>query len=154
MWFWPRWSKNRRTRCFHTDFHHEDQFEFDPLLAFFFRQCQLYPGRYLSWVHTAHCSSSNRVCAVPRIPSCLLPSDSSSLAGPQSSVCTGSINGIVRKQWGLYILTWMDVWGSFYFGRQGYSEPPVCSQAPLVCCVSRQLGSTDWSCWIVIEFFF
>lgn len=89
--------------------------------GFFPRQCQLYPDRYLSWAHTAHCSSSNRVCAVLRIPPSLLPSDSSSLAGPQSSVCTRSINGIVRKQRGLYILTWMDAWGSFHFGWQGYS---------------------------------
>lgn len=89
--------------------------------VFFPRQCQLYPDRYLSWAHTAHCSSSNRVCAVLRIPPSLLPSDSSSLAGPQSSVCTRSINGIVRKQRGLYILTWMDAWGSFHFGWQGYS---------------------------------
>lgn len=63
------------------------------------------------------------VCAVLWIPCFLLPSDSSSLAGPQNSLCSPRCtNGIVRKRRGLYILTWMDVWGSFHFGWQGYSE--------------------------------
>lgn len=60
------------------------------------------------------------MCPHSSVQQRLLPSDSSSLAGPRSSVC--SIHGIVKKQRGLYFLTWMDVWGSFHFGWQGYSE--------------------------------
>lgn len=99
-------------------------------------------------------SSRNRVSAVLRIPTCLLPSDSSSLAWPRSPACTHSINGIVRKQRGLYILIWMDAWGSFHFGWQGYS---VCAClfpgfTRLLC--KQQLCSTDWSWRIVSDFFF
>lgn len=88
-------------------------------------------------------SSRNRVSAVLRIPSCLLPSDSSSLAWPQSSACTHSINGIVRKQRGLYILTWMDAWGSFHFGWQGYSVFACLFPGFTRVLCKQQLCSTD-----------
>lgn len=127
-----------------------EQFECDPLF-FLFQSVSIISGLLSVMSPSAQCSSSNRVCAVLRIPSCLLPSDGSSLAWPQSSACTHSINGIVRKQRGLYILTWMDAWGSFHFGWQGYS---VCAClfpgfARVLC--EQQLCSTDWSWRIVIN---
>lgn len=99
-------------------------------------------------------SSRNRVSAVLRIPSCLLPSDSSSLAWPWSSACTHSINGIVRKQRGLYILTWMDAWGSFHFGWQGYSVCACLFPGFTRVLCKQQLSFTDWSWRIVFDFFF
>lgn len=99
-------------------------------------------------------SSRNGVGAVPWIPSCLLPSDSSSLARPRSSACTRSINGIVRKQRGLYILTWMDAWGSFHFGWQGYTVFACLFPGFTRLLCKQQLSFTDWSQRIVFDFFF
>ena len=125
-----------------------------PSVGFFFfflsspRQCQLYPDRYLSWAHTARCSGGNRVCAVLRIPSCLLPSDSSSLAG-------ASAPSVQCSQYKWYCEEAARAVHPHMNGRVGefplwlarLLRAPVCSQASLVCCVS---GGTGWSSGIVI----
>lgn len=147
------------SRCSQSLKHHEgDRFECDPLWVVFFlfffsplsspRQCQLYPDRYLSWAHTARCSGGNRVCAVLRIPSCLLPSDSSSLAGASAPsvqcsrykwYCEEAARAVHPHMNGRV--------GEFPLWLARLLRAPVCSQASLVCCVS---GGTDWSSGIVI----
>lgn len=73
--------------------------------------CPPPPKKTLSVMSPYSSCGSSCSLAVLQIPSRLLPSNSSCLARPQSSVSTRSINSIVRKQWGLFILTWMDMCG-------------------------------------------
>lgn len=135
--------------------HHKGN-QFDPLCLFCFffpRQGQLYSERYLSWAHTAHCSSSNSLCAVLRIPCFLLPSDSSSLAGPQSSVCsTHSIKWYCEEAAKAVHPHMNGRVGEFPLRLARLLWAPVCSQAPFVLC-KQQLCSADWSDMTVVYFF-
>lgn len=99
--------------------------------------------------HEAHCSGRNRVGAVLRIPSCLLPSDSSSLAGPQSSVWTvlwGSSEGCTSSH------EWTRGGVSTLVGKVTQSACLFPGSTRVLC--KQQLCSTDCSCRIVIGAFF
>lgn len=89
------------------------------------------PKKTLSVMSPYSSCGSSCSLAVLQIPSRLLPSNSSCLARPQSSVSTQSINSIVRKQWGLFILTWMDMRG-VSTSTEKVTLCAVCFQDPLV----------------------
>lgn len=89
------------------------------------------PKKTLSVMSPYSSCGSSCSLAVLQIPSRLLPSNSSCLARPQSSVSTRSINSIVRKQWGLFILTWMDMRG-VSTSTEKVTLCAVCFQDPLV----------------------
>lgn len=90
---------------------------------------------------------------VLRIPSCLLPSDSSSLA-PASVLSVRLQNKWHCEETARAVHPLMNGRvGEFPLWLARLLCPPVCSQAPLVLC-KQQLCSTGWSCRIVIHFSF